>query len=129
MRLNVLAIAAVISLASAVAGERTLAAGSSFPAGPFSGRCGDDVQCRLELTPVGSGYDLSLRVADAMNFDEIVCVLEADLVSLAPDVLVTRSRDVKVVKLRTGEIVVSGLPNDECSGAAVNGSYEEYLDE
>nr|WP_250807116.1 hypothetical protein [Neorhizobium tomejilense] len=71
---------------------------------------------------------MTLRVSDAQNYDEVVCIIEADLTAFAPDVLVSGDRSTRAMRAKTGELIISGLPNDECSGAVINGAYVEYAD-
>jgi len=120
-----IAIASVFSLSSwgvSADSERNVFAG------PWAGNCGDDVQCTLEFDPAGSGYTLELRVSDAMDDAETVCVFEVEMQALAFDVLVSEDQSVRALRTKAGAVVINGLPNDECSGAAVNGEYVQFAD-
>jgi hypothetical protein len=97
--------------------------------GPWSGKCGNDVQCQADFEKTPRGYALTVRVSDAMDDTETVCVLEADLAPYARDVLVSADKGTRVMMARTGEVFISGLPTDECAGAVVNGEYVQFADE
>lgn len=125
MRASLIALALIAATTTTASAARERA----IPVGPYSGRCGDDVQCKVEMLKTAGGYKMKLLVADGLDITETVCAFDVDMISLAHDVAATSDKSVRVVLLRTGELVVSGLPNDECSGAVVNGSYVEYHDE
>ena len=99
--------------------------------GPWAGVCGDDVQCTADFKKVGDDYEIKVRVSDGMDDKVTVCEFNALMMPIAFDVLVgdLEGDQVRVAHLRTQDIVISGLPSDECSGAVVNGSYRQFFDE
>lgn len=99
--------------------------------GPWAGVCGDDVQCTADFKRVSEGYEMKVRVSDGMDDKETVCEFNALMRPVAFDVLVgdLDGDQVRVAHLRTQDVVISGLPTDECSGAVVNGAYRQFFDE
>lgn len=99
--------------------------------GPWSGVCGDDVQCTADFAKVGNDYQMKVRVSDGMDDKITVCEFNALMKPVAFDVLVgdLAGEQLRVAHLRTQELVISGLPTDGCSGAVVNGHYRQFFDE
>ncbi len=126
---------AIVSIMTAaislMTGSAALADDRDVFSGPFAGVCGDDVQCTADFKKVGNEYEMRVRVADAMDDKVTVCEFNALMKPIAFDVLVgdLEGDQVRVAHMRTGDVVISGLPTDECSGAVVNGSYRQFFDE
>lgn len=126
MRTHVALVAAIL-MASPVAGH---AATRDVFAGEWAGDCGQEFRCTLSFAPSGKGYQMVLDVAEADKPKASVCKFEAQMGKRAYDVLDGRVDGYKLsaVYLQTSEVVISGLPVDECSGAAVNGRYSWFSD-
>jgi hypothetical protein len=99
-------------------------------AGTWTGDCADDVKCTTTFTISGTGYEMHIAVTDIKDESEIVCSADAHLSKVAWDVLTgdPDGYDLKVVMSKTGDVVVSGLPSDECSGADWNSRYKKKQD-
>lgn len=109
-------------LLSVVPMSGVLAAGD-IPQGPYLGSCGDRFHCEAEMLKTDLGYDLKLRVADSVDSARVVCTFNMELKAFSYDVAATDDQSIKVIHLRTGDLVVSGLPDGGCPGAKVNGSF------
>jgi hypothetical protein len=120
-------IAAVMSL---FAGTAAAAMEDLFD-GPLAGNCGNDVQCTADFKKIGEHYEMKVRVSDHMNDKETVCQFIVEMKPLAFDLLVgdLDGDQIKAVHMPTQDVVISGLPKDECSGAVVNGPYRQFFDE
>jgi hypothetical protein len=92
--------------------------------------CGEGVQCTVAFAARKGGYLMKLKVADSGDAKSVVCSFTFDMKALAYDVLEgdEGGYSVKAVYMPTTEVVISGLPGDECSGADVNTSYTQYGD-
>jgi hypothetical protein len=123
----IICIAAIVSLS----GGPVVVAREDLFAGPLAGNCGDDVQCTADFEKIGKHYEMKVRVSDHMNDKETVCQFIVEMKPLAFDLLVgdLDGDQVKAVHMRTQDVVISGLPKDECSGAVVNGAYRQFFDE
>jgi hypothetical protein len=99
--------------------------------GPLAGDCGDDVQCTTDFKKIGKHYEMKVRVSDRMDDKQTVCQFIVEMKPLAFDVLVgdLDGDQIKAVHMPTQDVVISGLPKDECSGAVVNGPYRQFFDE
>jgi hypothetical protein len=124
-------ILAVIALLPLVIASAAVAREDVFAQGPWSGNCGDSVQCKVDFVKHGKNYQMKVKVADRADSKAIICEFDALMKPLAYDVLVgdLKGDEVRVAYMRTTDVVISGLPKDECSGAVVNGPYRQYLDE
>jgi hypothetical protein len=99
--------------------------------GPWAGVCGDDVQCTADFERSGNDYGMKVRVSDGMDDKETVCEFNVTMAPVAFDVLVgdLNGTQVRAAHMRTNDVIISGLPKDECSGAVVNGEYRQFSDE
>jgi hypothetical protein len=129
MRMNQVIVSALVAI-PLLASSAALADRNVF-SGPWAGVCGDDVQCTADFEKIGSEYEMKVRVSDGMDDRVTVCEFTATMKPMAFDVLVgdLEGDQVRVAYLRTQDIVISGLPTDECSGAVVNGAYRQFADE
>jgi hypothetical protein len=96
-----------------------------FLAQGFVRACAEEMSCSLNVIQeayAASRYRVEVRVEDIQT-KETVCHLEADLEAVATDVLQADGGAVSMMLERTGDVVINGLVEDECSGADVNGRY------
>ena len=117
-------------MASMLVAANAAASGRVFE-GPYAGNCGDKVQCTLQFGESAGGFDMVLEVADGIDATKVVCAFRGRLAAVAFDVLAgdVDGASVRVMRARSGEVLVSGVPEGACTGARLNGSYVEFFDE
>ncbi|MBY3433868.1 hypothetical protein HFN89_06865 [Rhizobium laguerreae] len=122
-----ISIATFLSLSAGAAVE----AQDGFLDGPFAGNCGDEVQCTADFKRSGKDYTMDIRVSDGKDDQRTICQFIVPMKTLAFDVLIgdLDGIQIRVAHMPTGDVVISGLPKDGCSGAVVNGSYRQFFDE
>lgn len=100
--------------------------------GPWAGYCGDNVQCEANFIAKGDGYRLTIRVADGLDDRKALCKVDIPMAKYASDVLVGghgHDQQVRVARMRTGDVVISGVASSVCSGLQLNGVYRQFADE